>query len=73
VSRHFAAEKLSDEGRALIAGTYQDGYGLSEISTELASTTGEVIALASLHRYCVRLMAEALLEYKRNYFLGPRR
>jgi len=35
---------------------YQDGDALSEIITELASTTGEAIALASLHRYCLRVV-----------------
>lgn len=60
MSRHFAAEKLSDEGKALVARMYEDGETLVDILAELKAVTGEELALASLHRYCTRILQAEL-------------
>jgi len=67
--QHFAAEKLSPEGKALIARMYEDGERLSDILTELRSATGEELALSSLHRYCVKIIA---VEIKRRQAIKAR-
>jgi len=56
MARHFAAEKISDDGKALIARMYEDGETLVDILAELKALTGEELALASLHRYCTRIL-----------------
>lgn len=60
MSRHFAAEKLSDAGKALVARMYEDGETLLDILAELKAVTGEELALASLHRYCTRILQAEL-------------
>lgn len=59
--RHFAAEGLSEEARALIDRMYsQENAPFSQIQIELKALTGEEIALASLHRFCKRKLQPLL-------------
>jgi len=48
---HFAVERLSKEGQAVVRRGHSENWTLEQAAEELQKTTGETIATSSLHRW----------------------